>query len=403
MKTKHGHVPSVILLVLVFFFAPGCSSLPSIPNAEIPAELPAEAVSPPGEPADLTDIEDLLFPETEITEIDEELERVGTDGDNPEIWIRAEETLAYLDTPVTPDLPEPEYVIPEPEPSIAEAEPLPVIEPEAEIVEEIGDDAFGPAEDAEEVAVEEPPPAPPPLPVILRPVEEVTAAPPSRKPLPVPPSPLPMQPTRVPPNETTRKDDITPPTRTIQAMLGENTEVDLPGSGWVYLGEANNQSGLAYRQRRASADGQVFVFRPENAGSYRLKFTKQDLLRGTETSEIVEVVIAEKNMPEELVANLAIATADTLVDTGALPAETPPEPPILDDDTTSFTALATAVTDAAALWNRGQALEVPGPNRDIKAALTAYKTLVRDYPQSEYYTGSQKRIAYIERYFVNIR
>jgi hypothetical protein len=403
MKTKHGHAPSVILLVLVFFFAPGCSSLPSIPDVEIPAELPAEAVSPPGEPSDLTDIEELLFPETAITEIDEELETVGTDDDNPEIWRRAEETLAYLDTPVAPDLPEPEYVIPEPEPSIAEAEPLPAIEPEAEIVEETGDDAFGLAEDAEDVAADEPPPIPPPLPIILRLAEEVTAAPPSRKPLSVPPRPLPMQPARVPPNETTRKDDITPPTRTIQAILGENTEVGLPGSGWVYLGEADNQSGLAYRQRRTSADGQVFVFRPENTGSYRLKFTKQDLLRGTETSEIVEVAITEKNMSEEPVANPAIATAGTLADMGALTAETPSEPPIIDDDTAPLAVLATAVTDAAALWNRGQELEAPGPNRDIKAALTAYKTLVRDYPQSEYYTGSQKRIEYIDRFFVNIR
>jgi outer membrane protein assembly factor BamD (BamD/ComL family) len=38
----------------------------------------------------------------------------------------------------------------------------------------------------------------------------------------------------------------------------------------------------------------------------------------------------------------------------------------------------------------------------MKGALAAYKTLVKDYPQSEYYAGSRKRIAYIERFFVNI-
>jgi hypothetical protein len=384
MKKKRGRTLFLIFFLPVFFFALSCSSLPSLPDAEIPAEVVVISDEPEGS----ADSEELFFPEVAADEEAAADEEPAMD-DTPDVRGRAEEALAYLDTPVNPDLPEPDYAIPEPEPAVAEAEPLPgenePIEPAAEVADETEYEAPSPQEDVltEEIVVEEPPPVPSP-PAILRPVREIAAAPP----LPVPPNPLPMQPARVPPNETKMPGDTPLPTRTMQVALGENAEVPLVGSGWVYLGEADSQSGLAYRQRRASADGQTFVFRPESTGSYRLTFKKQDLIRGTETSEIVEVAVVEKNKPDEPAAE------PTMVDTPVADAETP-GPPVL--------ARAIPDTNDTALWNRGQELEAPGPNRDIKGALTAYKTLVRDYPQSEYYTDSQKRIAYIERYFVNIR
>jgi hypothetical protein len=417
VKIKRRHAPFAFLLFPVFFIASGCASLPTIPDREIPAEdeSPAETVSRPEEPPDLTD--EVLLPETGMNE---DLEAAAADDDVPEISIRAEELQAYLDLPLDVDLPEPEYVILEPSPAADEPleladstesaesaestetiETIESIEPAAEVAEETEDENAGPLED---VAEEEPPPVPP---AILRPVREVAAAP-RREPVPVPPSPLPVLPARVPSNETKPQSEAVTPTLTVQARLGENAEVSLPGSGWVYLGEADNQSGLAYRQRRASAEGQVFVFRPESAGSYRLRFRKQDLLRGTETSEIVEVAVVEKNTPatpEEPAAVPAIAAPDTPPpETETSPPESSSPPLMADSDgTASPTAFATAVPDDAALWNRGQELEAPGPNRDMKGALAAYKTLVQDYPQSEYYTGSQRRIAYIERFFVNIR
>jgi hypothetical protein len=382
MKITCGHAPFMILFLAPFFLVLGCSSLPARPDAEIPVEI----ASPPDEPPDSADTGDLPIPETVF---DKEPD-AAQENDTPEIGMRAEETLAYLDTPVNPDLPEPEYAIPDPDPSVADAEPaLAADEPMPEIANETGDNA-----ELEEAL----PPVPPLPPVILRPVEEIAATPPPRQPLPVPPSPLPMQPARIPASET-RPQVSTPPHRKIQATLGENAEVPLSGSGWVYLGEADNQSGLAYRQRRTSADGQVFVFRPENTGSYQLKFTKQDLLRGTETSETVEVTVIEKQTPVDMPSSPAIAATDTEV--LPIPAETPPPPPAIDTEPPA--ALVTAEPDDATLWHLGQKLEAAGPARDMKGALTAYKTLVRDYPQSGYYTDSQKRIAYIERFFVNIR
>jgi hypothetical protein len=386
----HGHaLPSAILLFPVLLFTLSCSSLQSVPDWEIPAEV----VSPHDEPADSPENEVLLLPETVM---DEEPGAAEENDDSPEIWRRTEETLAYLDTPVKPDLPEPEYAIPEP-PALAETEEPPPdaelpIEPAAEVAEK-GEDEIPPAEDT--VTEELSPPSPPLPPATLRPVQEVAALPPPRNPVQVPPKPLPMQPARVEPAQHGGT-----PVRTIQAVPGENAEIPLAGSGWVYLGEENGQSGLAYRQRYTSADGQVFVFRPEAGGVYRLTFKKQDLLHGTEANEIVTVTVAEKKTAAEPVSELSSklddepAIAAAPADDGApIPVDIPPEPQTIE--------AAPVLADDAALWDRARELE-SGPGRDIKGALAAYKTLVRDYPLSGYYADSQKRIAYIERFFVNI-
>ena len=88
----------------------------------------------------------------------------------------------------------------------------------------------------------------------------------------------------------------------------------------------------------------------------------------------------------------AHAVADDLAADG-LSADVPP----------AVETLAALESADAALWTRGQSLEAPGKTRDMKAALELYRRLIREYPESEHYTDSQKRIAYIERFFVNIR
>ena len=354
-----------------------------------------------------------------------------TENDFADIQRRAEEDLAYLDTPVNPDLPEPVYLFPEDEAEIADAEtllesgepdqaafagddgPPSGLEPEepAESQAEIADVAItndsGPAET---VATESPPPPPP---ASLLPPREVSAVSPPRPQSSAMPAALPQQPARVPASATGRgSGEKAPPiTMTVHATLGENIEIPLPDFGWVYLGEANEQKGLPYKRRRVSADGQVFVFRPETAGSYRLKFKKQDLLRGTDMDAVIEVTAvekaaavpadvaaSEKALPKEASALIPASDAGFVSGEGDLPSP-PPATAMIDEE---HSAVIAAIIDDAALWNRGRELESPGANRDIKGALTAYKTLIRDYPQSEYYANSQKRIAYIERFFVNI-
>jgi hypothetical protein len=56
-----------------------------------------------------------------------------------------------------------------------------------------------------------------------------------------------------------------------------------------------------------------------------------------------------------------------------------------------------------AWWLYGQVLESPGSRRDIRGALEYYRRLVREYPQSPRCNDAGKRIAYLERFYFNIR
>jgi outer membrane protein assembly factor BamD (BamD/ComL family) len=56
-----------------------------------------------------------------------------------------------------------------------------------------------------------------------------------------------------------------------------------------------------------------------------------------------------------------------------------------------------------AWWLYGQILEANSPLRDIRSALEYYRRLVREYPQSARYADARQRIAYLERYYFNIR
>jgi hypothetical protein len=406
--------------------------------ASVPPDAPDQGAPAPG-------VETGGIP----TEPQASRERVPTDAagepeqeDEPDIWKRAEEMLAYLDKPVTPDLPEPEYVPPdsgedaaepeeetadlaerEPEPENAslteeEAAAIPLPEPEASVAQETPPEPEAPvAQEAPpvpeaETAAETPPePARPPAPpASLRPPETAAAAAPAKKPVPVPPAPLPALPARVPSNETQSRDapgrtpEPLPVARSVQMDLDTPADISFPGTGWVYSGEIDGKKGLAYQRRGITGGNQVFTFRPEAPGSYRLKFLKQNPVRNTDTEEIIGVSVAAGGVDTahlEPQDGAAGETGAPLQAAGALP----PDNAAAESAMLSGAAGETPapVVDDASLWNRGQALEAPGPNRDIKGALAAYKTLIRDYPQSEHYSGSQKRIAYLERFFVNIR
>jgi TolA-binding protein len=56
-----------------------------------------------------------------------------------------------------------------------------------------------------------------------------------------------------------------------------------------------------------------------------------------------------------------------------------------------------------AWWLYGQFLEAAGPSRDIRQALDYYRRLVREYPQSPRCNEARGRIAYLERFYFNIR
>jgi len=56
-----------------------------------------------------------------------------------------------------------------------------------------------------------------------------------------------------------------------------------------------------------------------------------------------------------------------------------------------------------AWWLFGQLLEANSSSRDVRLALEYYRRLVREYPQSIRAGDAQRRIAYLERFYLNIR
>jgi Tfp pilus assembly protein PilF len=60
------------------------------------------------------------------------------------------------------------------------------------------------------------------------------------------------------------------------------------------------------------------------------------------------------------------------------------------------------LTDEA-LWLYGQLYEANSSVRDIRLALEYYRRLVREYPQSNQVADAERRIAYLERFYFNIR
>lgn len=54
-------------------------------------------------------------------------------------------------------------------------------------------------------------------------------------------------------------------------------------------------------------------------------------------------------------------------------------------------------------WFYGQAFESNSPVRDIKAAVDSYQHITRDFPLSKYYDDAKGRIAYLNKFYFNIR
>ncbi|GHV43551.1 hypothetical protein AGMMS49546_25490 [Spirochaetia bacterium] len=445
----------------------------------LPAELafmdeePSIAEVPEG-PADVDGLEGLLEPLADLAEADQAA------------LSPAEGTLSGL-------LPEPAVEIPEPEPPV---EPVQA--------------ATGAAQESQSPTPAPPPavPAAPPVPVVeprqeppspprfIRPAEEETPPPIVREPVPLPVRPLPELPAAAPP--VVRDDEGIVFSRVVRATVGQLVEIPFRGTNWVYLGELGARRGISYDSRRLDQEGQSFVFRAEAAGTYVLKFDRQDFVRDYILNDHVQVIIGEApevsvtgyfnpaldrgrvvaeprwptaaeeaeafrrggNSPAagaaasaSSVPNSATTQPSSVPAAGpgqgaagspqssvppsaaeASPSSVPvtpaPEgqavaPSPVPDTPDQYLQRAREEFDAGrvaaaigildqfrewypsgsdeAYWLYGQFYEANSPARDIRLSLDYYRRLVREYPQSNRYNAAQRRIAYLERYYINIQ
>ncbi|MCL2809148.1 MAG: hypothetical protein FWD24_03660 [Treponema sp.] len=81
--------------------------------------------------------------------------------------------------------------------------------------------------------------------------------------------------------------------RVVRATVGQTLEIPFRGSGWVYLGELTSKRGIVYNSRRNDVDGQSFIFTLEEAGTYALKFYRQDFIRDFILNDHVQVIVGE--------------------------------------------------------------------------------------------------------------
>jgi len=274
--------------------------------------------------------------------------------------------------------------------------------------------------------------------------------------------------------------------RIVRATAGQTIEIPFRGTGWVYMGELASRRGIVYDSRRLDPEGQSFIFMIEDAGTYALKFFRQDFVRDYVLNDYVQVIAGEApvssgtgwfNPPvdrgrvtaprwptaleeteitrggtgsrpaETQPANTSERgtvsgqdstpamgtvstqgsvptqqTAQPQVNASALPqtaaAEAPLQPDVIlqkakDSFDSGNISAAIALLDQYSeyynsgtdelYWLYGQFYEANSPSRNILLSLDYYRRLVREYPQSRRYNDARGRIAYLERYYINIQ
>ncbi|GAB1482983.1 hypothetical protein MASR2M78_17990 [Treponema sp.] len=128
--------------------------------------------------------------------------------------------------------------------------------------------------------------------------------------------------------------------RNARATLGQLVEVPFRGAGWVFLGEMGSRKGLPYDSRRLDADGQTFIFRAEAAGTYNLKFFKQDFIADTIVNDFVQITVVDNPV------TASVGGFSLPIDRGRVIAE-PRWPPLVSPPTKTPLAPATPTAPPA--------------------------------------------------------
>lgn len=251
----------------------------------------------------------------------------------------------------------------------------------------------------------------------------------------------------------------------VNVSMGQNLEVIMPGSGWVYMGQKNDSkddSGtLTFKGKNVRNEDTVFLFATESPGTLDLEFSRFDVIRDSYDDRIISVEInndpfsdsvvrwEESEVPDILSSsgNAAVAAAPEEItletaDSASLNRDTDSpvseEPGLMIaadsgtqdesykslDSGSMLDSMEKALADGNVplvqeiadyypvaysidldrMWYiLGQAYEADTDYRDIKKSLAAYEMVVKAYPFSKYWSKSKDRISYINRYYFNIR
>ena len=83
------------------------------------------------------------------------------------------------------------------------------------------------------------------------------------------------------------------PSRAIFVDKNDYLDVVYPGTGWVYLGEANGTKHMIFFGRKLGETNTVFTLRARQSGTTLLHFYKNDALTGNYIDDYLEVTVSE--------------------------------------------------------------------------------------------------------------
>ena len=255
--------------------------------------------------------------------------------------------------------------------------------------------------------------------------------------------------------------------RSVKLYTGQRLEVVYPGEGWVYLGESSAQKGIKYQQRKLQSGTSIFHFGAVDEGSYILNFSHFDVFSDnfisdsiavhvekakTKLSDIVKAPdykgpintqkenkpdLNKKNKYDEVSTGTPLKAESSAKKNENTKVYDSPDILTVTEKSESKTAgkdlksasevldmirgyisegnAANALNSAEdffknysvsldeALFLRGQAYELNGPNKNVKKALEAYQTLVKAYPESKFWDKADARIRYIKKFYIDIK
>lgn len=252
------------------------------------------------------------------------------------------------------------------------------------------------------------------------------------------------------------------PSRKITMMSNQYLDVNYPGTGWSYLGELDKKSLIRYFGKKLNNNNTTIILRTKDEGKTIVHFYKHDILTDTVIDDYLEIEIKGKNTSgNRVTAPEYVETVPKRSDLNSenkLKAKTEysvqnekiiekedqeKSNDIRTDEKSSlenisnqesekinitpeellnsakekikekkysealslindFLNISTENIDEA-LFLKGKIYESNSNIKNIKEALKAYESIVKNYPKSKYYNLSKDKISYIKMFYLNAR